>query len=165
MADRRRRPRLACALGFALALLATATACREAVQRIFATPTVAVRGARLESLDLAGGRLLVALAIANPNPYSLTATGARYRVLAGDSTEIGRGESATGVTVGAHDSATVELPIDLRWDAVTRAGRTGARRGALDYRVLGTITASTPIGPHDFPLDGHGRVKLPALFR
>ena len=147
----------------ALLAVSTLTACREAAERVFTPPRVEFQAADVRGVSLAGGELDVVLRLHNTNPYALTATGARYRVIVGDSTEIGRGSATQPVTVAARDSADVRLPIALSWQALGRAAG-GARRGDLiSYRVTGEVDVRTPIGTRTVPVDARGRARPPRL--
>ena len=148
-----------------LLLCALLGGCREAARRVFTPPDVRFDGARIASLGLEGGTLDVSLMIANPNPYPLTATGASYRLLAGDSVEVGRGSTSHPVRVGARDSARVVLPVELSWRALERVGRGALRDGDVEYRVIGEIEGDTPVGRHTFPIDARGRARAPRLPR
>jgi LEA14-like dessication related protein len=141
----------------AAVVLLLAAGCKDVASRVFAQPSVAFRDVRLRGIGIQGGTVDVVLRVANPNPYALTATAATYRLLTGDSVEVGRGTTAQAYTVAAHDSALVTLPLDVSWRGLRDAGRAALAGGAVPYRVLGTITADTPIGAHDFPIDARGR--------
>ena len=148
--------RSACSL-VAAALALSAAACRAAVDRVFTPPDVAFRGVAVRGLGPAGGSVDVVLRIHNPNPYALTATRVSYRLLVADSVEVGRGASSDTLRVGARDSASVRLPLDVNWRGLRAAGRQAVRGGADDYRVVGEVVAATPLGGHTFPLDARGR--------
>ena len=135
--------------------------CRAAVERVFTPPTAALRGVQVVGLGLEGASLAVTLSLANPNPYPLAASGATYRLLAADSIEVGRGSIATPLRVGGRDSTLVTLPVDVSWKGLRRAGRGAARGGAVDYRVLGEVLASTPLGDRAVPIDARGRFAAP----
>jgi LEA14-like dessication related protein len=154
----------------ALALAAFALAgCRAAVDRAFQRPTVAFRGAALRDVGPDGGVVDVRLLVRNPNPYALRAERATYRLLTADSVEVGRGEAADSLRVPARDSAEVRLPVTVAWEALARAGvgalAAGAARGAVEYRVVGEVRASTPVGSFPVPIDARGtaRLKVPGL--
>ena len=66
-------------------------ACDRFVPRPFVPPKAEFRGVRLRSAGLGGGVVDVQILLRNPNPYSLTAASATYRVFAGDSVEVGHG--------------------------------------------------------------------------
>ena len=53
----------------------------------------------------------------------------------------------------AHDSADVTLPLEVSWRGLRDVGRAALEGGAVPYRVVGTITADTPVGAHVFPVD------------
>ena len=97
--------------------------CSSLSERAFSRPVVAVRGVRVHSVGLTGGSIDVSLFINNPNPYPLPVQRATYRFALADSTEIGRGETATPFTVPAHDSAVVQLPVNVSWPGLRAAAR------------------------------------------
>ena len=70
---------------------------------------------------------------------------------------LGRGTAALSSPLAAREWADVTLPLEVSWRGLRDAGRAALAGGAVPYRVLGTITADTPIGAHDFPIDARGR--------
>ena len=141
----------------ALAVAVTIVAgCKDVARRVFTQPTAAFRDVRVRGVGIQGGTVDVVLRVANPNPYALTATGATYQLLAGDSVEVGRGATTQAYTVPAHDSADVTLPLEVSWRGLRDVGRAALEGGAVPYRVVGTITADTPVGAHVFPVDARG---------
>lgn len=153
----RRPTSLATLAAVVVAIVLAAASCREAVDRVFARPTVALRGVSVGALGVTGGALDVVLNVTNPNPYQLSARRVSYRLMAGDSTEVGRGETTQPVAVAARDSALVRLPLDVSWRALRDVGRRALADGTVAYRVVGEIEADTPIGAHTFPFDERGR--------
>jgi LEA14-like dessication related protein len=139
------------------AALHAAAAGQAAVERVVSPPSAALRGVQVTGVGLNGATLAVTLALANPNPYPLTAARASYRLLSGDSTEVGRGTAAEPLRVAANDSAVVTLPLEVNWNAFGRVGRGAVRGGAVEYRILGEVVAATPIGERAVPLDARGR--------
>jgi LEA14-like dessication related protein len=123
---------------------------------------VAFRGAAVRSVGPGGGVVEVRLLVRNPNPYALRAERATYRLLAADSTEVGRGEATDSLSVPARDSAEVRLPVSVTWDALARAaaGALAAGTGQVEYRVLGEVRAATPVGSFPVPIDARGRATL-----
>jgi LEA14-like dessication related protein len=145
----------------ALTLLAL-PACSRIAERAFSQPVLAVRGVKVHSIGLTGSSLDVTLFVTNPNPYPLPIHRATYRFTLSDSTEVGRGESATAFTLPAHDSAAIQLPVDVSWQGLRAAGRDAARDGTVDYRLTGTVTLDTPLGEPNVPFDLAGRFTPPA---
>lgn len=143
-----------------VAWLAAASAlggCRAAVDRVFTPPTAVLRGVALQGFGIEGAELVVSVALANPNPYPLAASGATYQLFAADSIEVGRGSSTVPLRVAGRDSAVLQLPIAVTWSGLRRAGRVAARGGAIDYRVVGEVRATTPLGERAVPIDARGR--------
>lgn len=138
-------------------LLLAAPSCKDAVNRVFAQPTVAFRGVDVGSIGVTGGALDVVLRVSNPNPYQLSAKRVTYTLLAGDSTEVGRGATTQPVVIAARDSALVRLPLDITWRGLRDVGRRALADGTVAYRVVGEIDADTPVGAHTFPFDQRGR--------
>ena len=143
------------ALLLAAAALAS-VACRSAAKRLFTSPTVAFKGVALENIGLTGGRVRVNLLVHNPNPYSLSTTGMTYRLLVRDSVEVARGEDSARRTVAGHDSAVVSLPLDVSFRGLSIAANAVAAYGLIPYRLVGDVTADTPIGQRRIPFDQKG---------
>jgi hypothetical protein len=131
-------------------------ACRSAAKHLFTSPTVAFRGVALESISLTGGRVRVNLLVRNPNPYSLSTTAMTYRLLVRDSVEVARGEDTSRRTVAGHDSTVVSLPLDVSFRGLSIAANAVAAYGLIPYRLVGDVTADTPIGQRRIPFDQKG---------
>jgi len=142
----------------ALALALTGgVGCDRVVKEVFTAPTVSFQGVRMGSLTLNGSTLYVELGIHNPNRFTMSATHTDYRLLVDDTIEVGHGQSNDTLIVAPRDSASATLPLDLSWKALTRAGGGALAAGEVNYRITGTITVATPVGPHDIPLNARGR--------
>ena len=138
-------------------ILTAAVACDKVVKEVFTPPTVTFQGVAMGPITLSGTTLDIRLGLANPNRFPLSASHTEYKLLVDDTIVVGQGQSNDSVRVGARDSTSVTLPLDLSWKEVTRAGGGALAAGEVNYRVVGKITALTPIGPHDVPLDARGR--------
>ena len=149
----------------ALAVLATAASaaggasCRDVADAVFTPPRATLAGVAVGALGTAGPSLDVALLLENPNPYSLTATEARYRLMVNDTTEVGSGATTTDVTVGGGDTVTVRLPVTLGWSALGGAGQVLLRGTDVDVMVVGDVTVDTPLGERTVPLRARSRVR------
>ncbi len=142
----------------ALPLILVASAgCDKMVKEVFAPPAVSFQGVRMGTLSLTGSTLYIQLGIHNPNRFTLSATQTDYKLLVDDTIVVGKGQSNDTLTVGPRDSASVTLPLDLSWKDLTRAGGGALAAGEVNYRIVGTISAATPLGPHDIPLNAKGR--------
>ena len=149
-----------------IAVAVVLSGCSRLAERAFSRPTITVRAVKVRSVGLTGGALDVALAIANPNPYPLPVQRATYSFALRDSTEVGRGESAAAFTIPAHDSAVVDLPVDVSWQGLRAAARDASRDGTVDYILKGTVTLDTPLGNPNVPFEVAGRfTPPPALVR
>ena len=138
-------------------ILAVSTGCDKMVKEVFTPPNVAFQGVRMGTLSLTGSTLYIELGINNPNRFTLSATHTDYKLMVDDTIVVGQGQSNDTLTVGPRDSASITLPLDLSWKDLTRAGGGALAAGEVNYRVVGTITAATPLGPHDIPLNAKGR--------
>jgi LEA14-like dessication related protein len=138
-------------------ILIAAAGCDKMAKEIFTPPKVTFQGVAIGPITLSGTTLNVQLGLANPNRFTLSATHTEYKLLVDDTIVVGQGQSNDTVTVAAHDSTSVTLPLDLSWKEVTRAGGGALAAGEVNYRIVGKITAATPIGSHDIPLDARGR--------
>lgn len=131
--------------------------CRAVSRRMYRPPTVALRNVAVDGVGVTGGSLRVALLVRNPNFYSLSSAGMRYRLLVGDdSVPIAAGVDSTHRRIGADDSTLVELPVQVSWQGLTAAGRAIAASGLVPYQLVGNITVDTPLGAHDIPVNQRG---------
>ncbi len=138
-------------------ILVAAIACDKVVKEVFAPPTVSFQSVRVGTLSLTGSTLYIDLGIHNPNRFTLSATHTDYKLMVDDTIVVGQGQSNDTLTVAARDSAVATLPLNLSWKDLTRAGGGALAAGEVNYRIVGTITAATPLGPHDIPLNAKGR--------
>ena len=139
-----------------LALALPALGCSSAVKHLFTAPTVAFRGVSLQSITPLGGRVLVNLLVRNPNPYSLSTSGMTYELYVRDTVGVAAGADTLHRTVGGHDSLLVALPLDVSLRGILAAGNAVVGYGMVPYRLVGTVTADTPIGAKKIPFDQKG---------
>jgi len=145
------------------ALVLAALGCASAVKHLFSSPTVTFRGVALESISPFGGRVLVNLLVRNPNPYSLSTSAMTYELFVRDTVAVARGADTVRRTVGGHDSLIVALPLDVSLRGLVLAANSVVGYGMVPYRLVGDITADTPIGARKIPFDQKGEfapVKL-----
>jgi LEA14-like dessication related protein len=130
--------------------------CASLGRRVFEEPVVSFKGVQINGLGMSGGALDVLLGVYNPNGFDLNATRLTYRLMV-DSTELGTGAIDQRFTVQDNDSTTVRLPINFKYAGLGEAGRQLLGSGTLNYRVLGDVTVSTPLGNFTRPFDQTGR--------
>jgi LEA14-like dessication related protein len=153
-----RAVRTACGLTV-LAAVAGGISCRTLGRQMFKEPVVRLRSVKLVGAGIGGGTLDVALSVFNPNDFRLDATKLTYRVLA-DTVLVGHGETDRRFTVQQGDSTIVTLPVEFNYNGLGEVGRQILMRGLLNYRVMGDVTVSTPIGSFIRPYDQAGRFAV-----
>lgn len=136
----------------AMALSACASLGRSAFQQ----PIVNFRDLQVRGVGLTASTLDVVLSVYNPNGYRLDATKLTYRLMV-DSTALGEGVYDNHFAVQSGDSTTVRLPVTLSYAGLSAAGRQLAGKGSVNYRVMGDVTVSTPIGSFTEPYNQTGR--------
>jgi LEA14-like dessication related protein len=139
-----------------IALSLAAVGCAAAAKHLFTSPTVKFRGVALESISPFGGRIRVNLMVHNPNPYSLSTSGMTYELFVRDTIAVARGVDTLHRSVGGHDSLLVSLPLDVSLRGLSAAANSVVGYGAVPYRLVGDITADTPIGSRTIPFDQKG---------
>lgn len=130
--------------------------CASAAKHLFTSPTVVFRGVALESISPFGGRVRVNLLVHNPNPYSLSTSGMTYELFVRDTIALARGADTLHRTVGGHDSLIVALPLDVSLRGLALAASSVVGYGMVPYRLVGDVTADTPIGTRRIPFDQKG---------
>jgi LEA14-like dessication related protein len=142
--------------GLIYAILIAALGCARAAKHLFTSPTVLFRGLVLESISPFGGRVRVNLLVRNPNPYSLSTSAMTYELFVRDTVAVARGADTVHHTVGGHDSVVVALPLDVSLRGLALAANSVVGYGTVPYRLVGNITADTPIGSRKIPFDQKG---------
>ena len=122
----------------------------------FKEPVVTFRDLLVNGLGTTSGNLDVVLSVYNPNSFKLEGTRLTYRLMV-DSTPLGTGALDDRFTVQKGDSTVVRLPVAFTYAGLGAAGRQLIQSGAVNYRVLGDITVSTPLGNFTKPYDRTGR--------
>jgi LEA14-like dessication related protein len=145
--------RRAAPAALAAALLA---GCATLGRQVFEQPVVSFKDVSLRGVGLQGGSIDVLLNVYNPNRFKLDATRLTYRLLV-DSVALGNGSLDQHFVVQSGDSAVVRLPVQFSFAGLGAAGRQLMRSGAVNYRVLGDVTVSTPLGSFTRPFDRTGQ--------
>ena len=140
----------------AVAVALAALGCASAAKHLFTAPTVVFRGVALESISPFGGRVRVNLLVHNPNPYSLSTSAMTYALFVRDTIAVARGADTLHRTVGGHDSLLVALPLDISLRGLALAANSVVGYGMVPYRLVGDVTADTPIGSRRIPFDQKG---------
>jgi LEA14-like dessication related protein len=144
-------------IGGAFAVVAIAAAgCASLGMGGFQEPVVNFKDMRINGLGLSGGSLDVVLSVYNPNKFKLEGTRLTYRVMV-DSMPLGDGALDSRFTVQDRESTTVRLPLSFTYSGLGAAGRQLLQSGSVNYRVLGDVTVSTPLGNFTRPYDRTGR--------
>lgn len=123
----------------------------------FKEPIVNFQNVEIKGLGLSGGSMDIVLSVYNPNAFKLEGTRLTYRLFAGDSMSVGQGALDSRFVVQDRDSTIVRLPLDFTYAGIGGVGRQILSTGTVNYRVLGDITLSTPIGNFTRPYDRTGR--------
>jgi len=140
-----------------LLLAATvASGCATLGRAAFKEPIITLREVAITGLGISGGNVDVVLSIYNPNSFNLDALGMTYR-LDVDSVPLGSGQLGERFVVQEGDSAIVRLPVSFTYAGIGAAGRQLMQSGAVNYRVRGDFTVSTPLGNFTRPYDQSGR--------
>lgn len=96
------------------------------------------------------------LLVHNPNRYSLSTSRMTYELFVRDTIALARGDDTLHRTVGGHDSLIVALPLDVSLRGLVLAANSVVGFGMVPYRLVGDITADTPIGSRRIPFDQKG---------
>ena len=111
-------------------------------------------GVEIPERELPGGWRHAEVAL--PNGFKLDGTRLTYKLMV-DSVRFGEGELADRFQVQEKDSTIVTLPLSFTYAGVGEAGRQLMNTGSVNYRVLGDVTVSTPLGNFTRPYDQTGR--------
>lgn len=123
----------------------------------FKEPIVNFKNVEIKGLGLTGGSMDIVLSVYNPNGFKLEGTRLTYSLTAGDNVQVGTGALDSRFTVQDKDSTIIRLPLDFTYSGIGSVGRSILNTGSVNYRVLGDLTVSTPIGNFTRPYDRTGR--------
>jgi LEA14-like dessication related protein len=152
----------------ALVALMTVLVLGGCTSRMYKQPEITLQGVQLGGLGLRGGTLLVNLQVANPNRFTLSAHTLRYDLRIGDHRQENDStwvDFASGVydqpfSVGARETATIQIPIEFSYTGLSSATATILRTGTFDYAARGTVDARTPVGTYTVPFQRRGTVTM-----
>lgn len=154
-------------LRFALLLLG-ATLSSGCASAVFNQPEVTLQTVQVGGLGIRGGTLLVHVQVINPNRFALSADELTYQLSVSDPEQ--RNDTtwidfATGTydqefSVGARDTAVVQIPVEFSYAALGAAAGSIARAGTFTYRATGTVDVRTPLGSRQVPFRKRGTVPL-----
>ncbi len=143
-------------LSFLVLLAALATGCASLGRAVFATPTVQLKDVRVKAIGIQGGSMDLILTVTNPNEFRLDATRLTYNLLV-DTLKVASGEIKQAVTLEAHRTTDVIVPVTFSIQELIRASQVMSQNGGVDYHVTGEVTAATPGGSftRSYKGDGH----------
>jgi LEA14-like dessication related protein len=135
---------------------------------VFKQPEVVLEGVQIGGLGLRGGTLMVNLEVTNPNRFALNANQLNYELALrdpatpNDTTWV---DFATGVydvpfTVGAGETARVQIPVEFTYSGIGSAANSLLRSGTFTYRANGMVDVRTPLGSYGVPFNRRGTVTL-----
>jgi LEA14-like dessication related protein len=103
-----------------------------AVSGTLESPVVELQASKVESISPTSAQLLFDLAIYNPNAFSLTSHGLRYRFRVGQAV-VADGASDVTATVPPRASNAMTLPIEVQWDRLSNAAQGAMILGEIPY--------------------------------
>ena len=136
--------------------------------RVFNEPEVTLQSVQVGGLGIRGGTLLVSVQVINPNGFSLNADQLSYQLSVNDPDQpqdttwidFATGTYDQGFSVGARDTAVVQIPVEFSYAALGAAAGSIARAGTFTYRASGTVDVRTPLGTRQVPFRKRGTVAL-----
>lgn len=137
-------------------LLALTSGCATLGRSVFKEPIVHFEELRLNGLGLTGGSLDVILSVYNPNGFKLNATRFTYNLMM-DTVRVASGALDRDFMVQGGDSSIVTIPVSFTYAGIGRAGQELMQSGTVNYRVVGDLTVTTPLGNFTRPYDQAGR--------
>ncbi|MBM3308026.1 MAG: LEA type 2 family protein [Candidatus Eisenbacteria bacterium] len=120
-----------------------------------ARPALTVEGVELNGLSAEGVELLVEIKVTNPNDVAAEASGILY-TLEMNGVEVLDGRQDSPVSVPAGGSATVSVPVTLRWSSGADALQSILDGGEQRWRLHGRVTVRSGIVTKTFPFSESG---------
>jgi len=137
-----------------VALFLFAAACQTLRQ-----PEIRFEGVSVGSLSRVGAALDVDLSVTNPNGYRLGVRQLTYRLSIADA-PAGEGSIEETVSIPAHATASVKLPLSLTFAPLKSSILEMALTGGIAYAVEGDVVFTTPLGSVRRPYRHEGTLSL-----
>jgi LEA14-like dessication related protein len=144
----------AAAAPLAFVLVLAAAACVT-----FHQPDVRFAGLSVGSMSKQGAALDVDLAVTNPNGYALGVRELTYRLSIAEA-PAGEGAIAQTLSVPAHATAEVSLPLSVSFEPLKASALEMALTGRIAYAIEGEVVFTTPLGSVRRPYRHEGRLSL-----
>jgi LEA14-like dessication related protein len=135
---------------------------------VFREPVVTLENVQLAGLGLRGGTLTVNVQIQNPNRFALSTDEVEYQIAIADVNsqsdttwvDLASGTYTEELSVGAGQTATVDVPVEFQYSGLGSAGSALLRAGTFNYRATGAVDLDTPLGSYKVPFERGGMVSL-----
>jgi LEA14-like dessication related protein len=111
-------------------------------------PKLSVSGARVQNLSFSGARIVVTLAVNNPNVFALPLTALTGRVLVAEQ-QVAALALPASKPLAAKTVTAVEIPIDVSFASAGFAVSTAMARGSAALRLQGSASVAGKTLPLD----------------
>lgn len=128
---------------------------REVVSEAVGPPAASFGGEKVIGASLDQATLALSFVVTNPNPVSVSLTGAQL-TLAVDGKPVEVRAPAIGLLIPASGQATLDFSARVRFQELGLMGRPEA-----PYQARGSLSFSTPLGPSTLPLEHAGALAVP----
>ena len=143
----------------ALAALVGAAAIAGSACVTFRQPEVRFAGLSVGTLSKEGAGLDVELSVTNPNGYALGVRELTYRLSIGGA-PAGEGSAAQTISIPAHATAKVALPLKVTFEPLKSSALEMALTGQIAYAIEGEVVFTTPLGSARRPYRHEGKLSL-----
>jgi LEA14-like dessication related protein len=127
-------------------------------------PTASVAGVSLGDLSLDQATLLVDVAIANPNPFTLDAAGFDLDLTIAGQQLASVAQPDAAVSVPAKGNNSIQLPVTLKFSEIAAAVGGLGSKNSVDYALDGNITMNLPVlGDISLPVSFADMLPIPPL--
>lgn len=125
----------------------------------FRQPDVRFAGIAVGSMSKQGAALDVDLSVTNPNGYTLGVRELTYRLSIAEA-DAGEGAIAQTISVPAHGTTEVRLPLSVSFEPLKASALEMALTGRIAYAIEGEVVFTTPLGSVRRPYRHEGRLSL-----
>lgn len=127
-------------------MLMALSSCTTVRSLVVKEPKVALKQVKIDNISWSDINISVALDVTNPNSFDLTLLKVDYQVTALDLL-LGEGESAKTLVIGAGQTSTVTLPLQLKPRAALKLAQRFLGQNKPVMAVLkGGVQFDTPLG-------------------
>lgn len=134
--------------------------CASFKRSVFVNPKVSIESVKVEDFGFNGAKLLVTVAIDNPNRVGIKLSHLKYSVSVED-TKLLDGEKTERIPIAAKEISRITFPVTVQYAGLKEGVKSVFGRKLLKYDLAVETGLVTPIGDLKFDINRNDEIPIP----